>query len=119
MSTIDTIINADPSSIVVTRYTKVPNAGGFSWTPSVKAAQTVRCYQFTTRNQREFQMPEGEIKQIVLGVLAQPGADLQFSHDARDEFVYKNRTYRIVGERDYDDANIMDGFCTQCDCVAV
>lgn len=117
MSDIDDIINADSTSIIITRYTKVQNAGGFSWTPSVKAAQTVRCYQFTTRNQREFQMPEGEVKQIVLGVLAQPAADIQFGHDAYDTFVYDSGTYRIVGVRLYDDLNIPSAI--QCDCVAV
>ena len=111
------MINADPSSIVITRYTKVPNAGGFSWTPTILPAQTVRLYQHTTRNQREFQVPEGEIKQIVLGILAQPNADIIFSHDTRDEFIDNGRTYRVVGVRIYDEKTIDP--CLEADCVAV
>ena len=111
------LINADSTSIVITRHTKVPNAGGFDWTPTVLPAQTVRLYQFSTRNQREFTLPEGEVKQVVLGVLAQPTGDFVFGHDSYDTFVYDGRTYRIVGVRDYDAIDIPN--CLQCDCVAV
>lgn len=66
---------------------------------------------------REATLPEGETKQIVLGVLAQPTADIQFGHDARDEFVYDSRAYRVVGVRLYDDANCPSAI--QADCIAV
>ena len=114
---IPTLISFDPTSIVVTRYTKVPNAGGFDWTPTNLAPQVVRIYTYSTRNQREYTTPEGEIKQIVLGVLAEITGDFVFGHDSRDEFVFEGHTYRIVGVRDYHDVNIPN--CLQMDCIAV
>lgn len=111
------IIAQDPTSIVVTRYTKVQNVGGFSWTPTTLAAQTVRLYQWTSRNQREATLPEGETKQIILGILALPTADFIFSHSSYDVFTDNGRTYRIVGVRKYDDLTIDP--CVECDCVAV
>ena len=111
------IIAQDVESIVITRWTKVPNAGGFDWTPVDLRPQTVRIYNFSTRNQREFTLPEGEVKQIVLGVLAQPNADILFGHDLRDEFVYNGRTYRVVGVRIYDDVTVDANL--QFDCIAV
>ena len=110
------IINADPTVISITRHTKVANAGGFSWNDVAIAAQTVRLYFVDTRNQREVMIPEGEVKTVVLGILAQPTADMVVGHDSYDDFVVDGRTYRIVGVRDYDDANLPP--CIQCDCVA-
>jgi len=114
---ITAIINADPTVINITRHTKVANAGGFSWNDVPVAAQTVRLYHYSTRNQREIMLPEGEVKSIVLGVLAQPDADIVFGHDSYDTFTEDGRTYRIVGVRCYDDINIPN--CLQADCVAV
>ena len=110
------IINADPTVINITRHTKVPFAGGFDWNDVPVAAQTVRLYTFVTRNQREVTLPEGEVKSVVLGILAQPDADIVFGHLSYDTFVEAGRTYRVVGVRDYDDANLPP--CIQCDCVA-
>jgi len=111
------LIAADPTVINITRHTKVPNAGGFSWNDVPVAAQTVRLYHFHTRNQREVMIPEGEVKTVVLGILAQPDADMVVGHASWDGFTVDGRTYRIVGVRDYDDANIPP--CVEADCVAV
>ena len=118
------IIAQDTSSITITRHTKVKHAGGFSWTDTVLAPQTGRIYNFTTRNQREVTLPEGEVKTIVLGLLfAGVTADVYCGHDAFDTFdLYTTasppelRTYRIVGVRRYDDTTCEAN--TQCDCVA-
>ena len=117
MSIIDDLISFDPTTITVTRHTKVKNVGGFNYTPAVLAPVTVRLYQYTTRNQREFTMPDGERKAISLGILAPKGSDLVFSHLSYDTFSTGGRDYRIVGVRTYDDINIDEG--VQCDCVAV
>lgn len=111
------IIAADPSVISITRHTKVPNAGGFSWVETIKDDQTVRLYKFTTRNQREVTLPEGEVKSITLGILAQFDADMEFGHDSYDTFDHEGRDYRIMGVRRYDDVNT--DAMTQADCVAV
>jgi hypothetical protein len=116
MNTTD-LISFDPSTITITRHTKVPHAGGFSWTPSNIGAMTVRLYQYTTRNQREWQDTEGEVKQIVMGILAEPNVNIIVSHSSYDTFTVGARTYRIIGVRLYDDTNVDP--CIQCDCVAV
>ncbi len=114
---ITVIINADPTVINITRHTKVPLAAGFDWNDVAVAAQTVRLYHFTTRNQREVTLPEGEVKTVILGILAQPEANMIFGHASYDTFFEAGREYRIVGVRDYNDVNIPN--CTQVDCVAV
>jgi len=111
------IINADPTVINITRHTKVPLAAGFSWNPVAIAAQTVRLYTFSTRNAREVTLPEGEVKTIVLGILADIAADIVVGHNSWDSFVVGGRTYRIVGVRRYNDINIPQ--CTEADCAAV
>lgn len=110
------IINFDPSSIVVTRHTKVPHAGGFTWNTSTLPVQTVRIYFITPRNQREITIPEGEVKTIVMAVLAEPTADFKCDHLVFDTFIFQGREFRIVGVRHYTDVNI-DAQC-QCDAVA-
>lgn len=114
---VDKLIDADPSSIVITRYTKVPNAGGFSWTPTTLPAQVMRLYTYPTRNQREVTLPEGEVKTVEIKILALPNADMIFGHDSYDTFVDGGRTYRIVGVRLYDEKTIDP--VLQADCVAV
>jgi len=110
------IINADPTAITITRHTKVANAGGFSWNDVALAAQTVRLYFHDTRNQREIMLPEGEVKSVVLGILAEIDADMVVGHNSWDSFVIDGREYRIVGVRRYDDINIPQ--CSEADCVA-
>jgi hypothetical protein len=111
------LIGYDPTIITITRHSKAANAGGFSWTTADLDPIEVRLYHYTTRNQREWNTPEGEVKQIVLGILAEPGVNIIVGHDSYDTFVVGSRTYRIVGVRDYDDSNVDP--CTQADCVAV
>jgi len=118
------IINFDPSTITITRHTKVKHAGGFSWTKMILAPITVRLYFYSTRNQREVTLPEGEVKTIILGLLAELTVDIIVGHNSYDTFTTLStdsppelREYRIVGVRRYDDANI--DLQTQADCVAV
>lgn len=104
---------------MIQRHTKVANAGGFSWvTANVTAANiTVRIYNISSHNQREITMPDGEIKQVTVGMLAPDGTDVISGHNSYDTFVWQGRTYRVVGVRSYKDVNIPA--CVQCDCVAV
>ena len=119
------IIAQDSSSITITRHTKVKHAGGFSWTDTVLAPQTGRIYNFTTRNQHEVTLPEGEVKTIVAGLLIDGvTADVMVGHDSFDTFSVwtigspaELREYRIVGVRRYDDTTCEAN--TQADCVAV
>lgn len=110
------IINFDPSSIVVTRHTKVPYSGGYDWTLSTLPAQTVRCIFYITRNQSETVIVEGEVKNILLGIVAEPTADFVAGHNSFDTFVFQGREYRVVGVRHYTDVNI--DAQVQCDCCA-
>lgn len=114
------IISFDPTDIIIQRHTKVPNAGGFAWSVSdvTSFPITVRLYFITSRNMREVTLPEGEVKTIVLGMLAEWGTDIVVSHLSYDTFVFESRTYRVVGAREYDDVNLPDNAC-QYDCVAV
>jgi hypothetical protein len=66
---------------------------------------------------REITLPEGEVKMIVLGILAQPTADFVVGHLSYDTFTFDGREYRVVGRRVYDDSNVAN--CIECDCVAV
>jgi len=119
------VINFDPSIVTITRHTKVKHAGGFSWTESTLAPMTCRLYFYSTRNQREVTLPEGEVKTIILGLLVDGvTADIMVGHDSYDTFTFLTtgspselREYRIVGVRRYDDVNI--DLQTQADCVAV
>ena len=119
------IIAQDPSTITITRHTKVKHAGGFSWTTSTLQPITARLYFYSTRNQREVTLPEGEVKTIILGLLVDGvTADIMVGHDSYDTFTFLTvgspselREYRIVGVRRYDDVNI--DLQTQADCVAV
>lgn len=114
------LIAADPTAIVITRHTKGDDgAGGFTFTETVLDAITVRLYTYSTRNQREMVMPEGEVKTIELGILAELGADIVVGHESYDTFPHGGRTYRIVGVRNYDDSTLGSMECTQCDCVAI
>lgn len=119
------IILADPTDITIQRHLKADNgAGGFSLAVSDTTSYpiTVRLYfysagAYSMRNMREFTLPEGEVKEIVLGLLAPYGTDIEVGHDSYDTFVYEDRTYRIVGKRVYD--HFAPTACMQCDCVAV
>jgi len=118
MGLVTDIIGMDADSIVVTRHTKAPDgAGGDTLTETVLAAQSVRVYRFTKRNQYEMTLPGGEVKVITHGVLAEAGADFAFDHDSHDTFPFEGRTYRVVGVRDYDSTDFPN--CIQVDCVAV
>jgi hypothetical protein len=90
----------------------------------ILAPITVRLYFYSTRNQREVTLPEGEVKTIILGLLAELTVDIIVGHNSYDTFTTLStdsppelREYRIVGVRRYDDANI--DLQTQADCVAV
>jgi len=111
------IINFDPSIVTITRHTKVKHAGGFSWSTAVKAPIVVRIYQYTTRNMRETTLPEGEVKTVDHGLLAEVTADIKCDHACYDTFTYSGREFRVVGVRIYDDVNIDNQL--QADCVAV
>jgi hypothetical protein len=117
MAWVDELISYDDTQIVVTRHTKVADAGGYTWTTATLDPQTVRLYTVSPRNQREYQTEEGEVKMITLGILAGSTADMVFGHDSYDTFPFGGRTYRIVGVRHYDDVNIPEHY--QADCVAV
>jgi len=124
MTAIADIIMADPTVVTITRRVKVQNAGGFSWSEVKLDPLLVRLYNISPRNQREVTLPEGEVKEVVLGLLADGAADIVVGHDSYDTFeVYSDdspptaRTFRIVGVRHYRDANLP--IHTQADCVAV
>ncbi len=111
------IIAADPSTITITRHTKVPNVGGFSYTDTVLAPFTARVYHYATRNQSEVTIAEGEVKTIITGLLVDGiTVDIVVGHASYDTFVHEGRKYRIVGVRRYDDVNL--DIHTQADCVA-
>lgn len=109
------LISFDPTVITITRHTKVANAGGYAWVETAKAPITVRIYFYNTRNQREYQLPDGEIKRAEYGLLAESDADIVVGHDSYDTFDHGGRTYRVVGVRLYDDANVPE--MIQADCV--
>lgn len=109
------MIDLDPTTITITRHTKVPDAGGFTTTPTDLALITVRVYRYNVRNQREFVTEEGEAKIVDVGILAKASADIVVGHDSWDTFVLDGRTYRIVGVRPYNTPEQ----CIQADCVAV
>jgi len=119
------IIAQDPSTITITRHTKVKHAGGFSWTASTLQPMTARLYFYSTRNQREVTIPEGEVKSIIAGLLIDGvTADVMVGHDSFDTLSIwtigspaELREYRIVGVRRYDDSTVEAN--TQCDLVAV
>ena len=119
------IINFDPSTITITRHTKVKHAGGFSWTTTTLAPMNARIYFYVTRNAREYTIAEGEIKQAVLGMLVDGiTADIRCDHKCYDTFDLLTigspaelRTYRVVGVRRYDDSTVEAQ--TQVDCIAV
>jgi len=117
MSVIDTLVGFDSAIITITRHAKVPNAGGFSWAETELDPITVRLYNISTHNQREVTLPEGEVKEVSLGLLADGEADIVVSHDSYDTFEHSGRNYRITGVRYYDEVNIAAH--TQADCVAV
>jgi len=116
------VISYDPTDIIIQRHTKVPNAGGYDWSVAdvTSFPITVRLYFISTRHQREYTLPEGEVKQATLGMLCEYGTDVQVSHDAFDTFVFEGRTYRIYRVGEYDDINLpMDNYAVECDCGAV
>ena len=119
------IIAQDPSTITIMRHTKVKHAGGFSWTDTTLQPVTARLYFYSTRNQREITIPEGEVKTIIAGLLFDGvTADIMVGHDSFDTLSIwtigspaELREYRIVGVRRYDDSTVEAN--TQCDLVAV
>ena len=116
---ITTLINLDPTVIVITRHTKVPHFGGFQWDDDDLDPITVRLYLFATHSMREVNIEEGEIKTVTVGLLAQPDADIVVGHDSYDTFPHDGRTYRIVGVRTYDSLDLGVMACKQADCVVV
>lgn len=111
------LINFNPSTVVVTRHTRAQHSGGYDYTTSNLAPQTVRLYYYNTRAQQETVILEGEVKTIIMGILAEIGADFRCDHAVYDTFTWNGREYRIVGVRRYTDVNIPAQ--TQCDVVAV
>ena len=119
------LIDLDPTTITITRHTKVLSGGFTTLTPSILDPIIVRLYQFTTRNQREYVNDTGEVKKIDIGILAEPDEDIRVCHESFDTFDIADtssppdiRTYRIVGVRHYDGPDI-PGPCIECDAVAV
>jgi len=119
------IIDLDPTTIMITRHAKVLVAGFTTLTTTPLTPIIVRLYNYTTRNAREWVSDTGEVKQIVLGVLAEPDEDIRVCHESFDTFDIADtssppdiRTYRIVGVRHYDSPDLPGNFI-QCDCVAV
>lgn len=117
MTVIDDLIALDVTTIVVTRHTKVPNAGGFSWTTANLDPIDVRIFQVSPRHQSEYTMPEGEVKQIDHGILAPAGTDFRTGHDSYDTFTLNGRTMRIISTRTVTEANLDPH--VQAYCVAV
>jgi hypothetical protein len=119
------LIDLDPTTITITRHAKVLVAGFTTLTATPLTPIIVRLYNYTTRNAREWVSDTGEVKQIVLGVLAEPTEDIRVGHESYDTFDIADtssppdiRTYRIVGVRHYDSPDLPGNFI-QCDCVAV
>ena len=119
------LIDLDPSTITITRHTKVTAAGFTTLVATVLTPIIVRHYNYTTRNAREWVSDTGEVKQIVLGILAEPSVDIIVGHGSFDTFTLVStdsppeiREYRIVGVRRYDGADIPNP-CTECDCVTI
>ena len=117
MPSIAYIINQDPTTITITRHTKVQDRGGFTWTDTDLDPITVRLYNFYTRNQREATLPSGEVKNVAFGFLAEHDVDVVVGHDSYDTFLLDSRTYRVVGVRRYEALDIP--MCLQADVAAV
>lgn len=111
------LIGFNLTAITITRHAKVPSEGGYTWTETALAPIDARVYQFSFRNQREWQDPVGEVKQITHGLLADMNADIVVGHDSYDTFLFDGRTFRVIGIRHYDDVNIPEHY--QADCVAM
>jgi len=114
------IIDLDPTTITITRHTKVLSGGFTTLTTTPLTPIVVRLYNYTTRNQREYVSDTGETKKIDIGILAEPDEDIRVCHESYDTFDIPGagsppdiRTYRIVGVRHYNDP------CIQADCVAI
>jgi hypothetical protein len=119
------IIDLDPTTIMITRHTKVLVGGFTTLTTTTLAPIVVRLYNYSTRNQREFVNDTGEVKRIDIGILAEPDEDIRVCHESFDTFDIADtssppdiRTYRIVGVRHYA-GPYMPNPCIECDAVAV
>jgi len=117
LSILEALINSDPTTIIVTRHVQMPSAGGYSWVETDLPPQTVRLYNISPRNQSQMTLPEGDIRNITLGIVATASGDFGVSHGSYDTFLHQGRTYRVVGVRHYDDLTIEEHI--QADCVAV
>lgn len=118
MGIIEDLIGLDPSTITVTRHTRAGDgAGGYTYTTADLDPVVVRIYNFVIRNQHEWLSPEGEVKEVVMGILAPASTDFVVGHDSYDTFMWQGRTYRIVGVRNYTDVNLPEHI--QADCVAI
>jgi len=117
---IPSLIGFMATSIQITRHTKVPNAGGFSWVETILDPIDVRIYDWAQTN-REYNTPEGEAKTLTHGILAERDADIIVGHDSYDTFEIADnssppiiRTLRIYSKREYDDVNVDANI--QCGC---
>ncbi len=91
-------VAANPSSIVLSRKTKVPNgAGGFTYSaPTTLPPQTLRfVYQGGTTRTRTI---DGDTETVPAVLVGEVGVDIQVD----DEFVLGNDRFRV---RSVDDAN--------------
>ena len=119
------IIDLDPTTITITRHTKVISGGFTTLTTSNLAPIIVRLYNFSTRNQREYVDDTGEVKRIDIGILAEPNVDIRVCHESFDTFTIAGagsppdiRTYLIVGVRLYDGPYGVNP-AIEADCVAI
>lgn len=114
----DTMVAQNPTVITITRHSKTVNeSGGITETTVELDPITVRMYHYSTRNQMEMTLQEGQAKTKVLGLLADGEADIIVGHDSYDTFVYEDRTYRVMGVRVYRSSYLNTH--TQADCEAI
>lgn len=114
---IDALISLDPVNITITRHTKVANAGGYDLVDAILDPIEVRLYTLSPRYQREYTLPEGEVKSVDYGLLARSTADIIVDHDSYDTFEHNGRGYRIISARRYTDIAVPEHL--QCECVAI
>ncbi len=118
---IKALIDLEPTEIIITRHKKVKSSGGFEFEEEILPPQTVRLY-YISQSSRGFAFDyrtsqEAEIRQEVLGILADENTDIRAGHDVYDTFEYKGRIYRVVSVNYYNNENIE--YHLQAKCIAV
>lgn len=86
-------IEENPTSLVVTRNTRVSDgAGGYTTTPQLQTAQVVRIVQAAATSNYERRNLSGEVVRPVLSIVAEYDANLALG----DTFTWLGRTCEIV-----------------------